>query len=51
MSKSNGLVSIGVTYGYGSPSELTAAGVDYLCHSPMEVLDVIGSASVLEMLS
>jgi phosphoglycolate phosphatase len=47
--KSNGLVSIGVTYGYGSSSELTAAGVDYLCHSPTEVVSVICSDSVLEI--
>ena len=39
--KSNGLVSIGVTYGYGSPSELTEAGVDYLCHSPTEIVSLI----------
>jgi len=47
--KSNSLVSIGVTYGYGSSSELTAAGVDYLCHSPNEVVSVICSDSVLEI--
>ena len=47
--KSNGLVSIGVTYGYGSSSELTAAGVDYLCHSPTEVVSVICSDSGLEI--
>jgi phosphoglycolate phosphatase len=39
--KSNGLVSIGVTYGYGSPGELTEAGVDYLCHSPTEIVSLI----------
>jgi phosphoglycolate phosphatase len=42
--KSNGLISIGVTYGYGSPSELTDAGVDYLCDSPTEVASVICNA-------
>jgi phosphoglycolate phosphatase len=40
----NGLISIGVTYGYGSPSELTDAGVDYLCDSPTEVASVICNA-------
>ena len=49
--KNNGLVSIGVTYGYGTPSELTAAGVDYICNSPTEVVSVICNASVLEILS
>jgi phosphoglycolate phosphatase len=49
--KNNGLISIGVTYGYGTPSELTAAGVDYLCNSPTEVVSVICNASVLEILS
>src|SRR5262249_18421276 len=42
--KRNGLISIGVTYGYGSLSELTEAGVDYLCDSPTEVAAVIRSA-------
>ena len=46
--KSNGLISIGVTYGYGSASELTEAGVNYLCHSPTEVVSVICRSSVLE---
>jgi phosphoglycolate phosphatase len=39
--KSNGLVSVGVTYGYGSSGELIEAGVDYLCASPTEVASVI----------
>ena len=42
--KRNGLISIGVTYGYGSPSELTDAGVDYLCDNPTEVASAICSA-------
>ncbi len=29
--KANGLTTIGVGYGYGSKSELTAAGVDFYC--------------------
>ena len=49
--KSNGLVSIGVTYGYGSRGELIEAGVDYLCHSPTEVVSVICNASVPEIVS
>lgn len=39
--KSNGLASIGVTYGYGSSDELLAAGADYLCHSPADVVSLI----------
>jgi phosphoglycolate phosphatase len=35
--KENGCFAAGVTYGYGSAEELTAAGADYLCHSPHEV--------------
>ena len=34
----NALVSLGVTYGYGSKEELTGAGVDYLCCNPLEVV-------------
>jgi phosphoglycolate phosphatase len=39
----NGVVSIGVTYGYGSSEELIEAGVDYLCHSPSDVVSVISN--------
>ncbi|MBR1217914.1 HAD family hydrolase [Bradyrhizobium sp. U87765 SZCCT0131] len=35
----NGLRAIGVTYGYGSASELTGAGAASLCASPEDVLD------------
>lgn len=35
--RSNGIVSIGVTYGYGSREELEAAGADRICESPAEV--------------
>jgi len=48
--KSNGLVSVGVTYGYGSSEELIEAGVDYLCHSPIDVVSLISNGSVLEIL-
>jgi phosphoglycolate phosphatase len=36
--KRNGLISLGVTYGYGSREELFEAGVDYICDSPLEVV-------------
>jgi phosphoglycolate phosphatase len=39
--KSNGMDAIGVTYGYGSPDELTAAGARHLCASPRAVLELI----------
>jgi phosphoglycolate phosphatase len=37
----NGMKSVGVTYGYGSSEELTEAGADYLCASPLEVVSQI----------
>ncbi|MCW3062048.1 MAG: 5-nucleotidase [Capsulimonas sp.] len=33
----NGVYSVGVTYGYGSPEELTEAGADALCSHPTEL--------------
>lgn len=36
-----GVTSVGVTWGYGSLAELTAAGPDLLVHSPAELLDVL----------
>jgi phosphoglycolate phosphatase len=35
--KENNCPAAGVTYGYGSAEELTAAGADYLCRTPREV--------------
>jgi len=35
--KKNGIVSLGVAYGYGSKDELVEAGVDHLCESPADV--------------
>lgn len=35
--KQNGCYAAGVTYGYGSVEELTEAGADYLCKSPLDV--------------
>ncbi|MBR0758617.1 HAD family hydrolase [Bradyrhizobium jicamae] len=42
--KKNGIDAIGVTYGYGSPTELLDAGASHLCASPRAVLDHIHSA-------
>ncbi|MCW2811507.1 MAG: putative hydrolase [Friedmanniella sp.] len=36
-----GVLSIGVTWGYGSLAELTEAGPDVLVHSPAELLQVL----------
>ena len=36
--KKNNVMSLGVTYGYGSKKELVDAGVQYLCTTPMEVV-------------
>ena len=49
--KTNGLVSVGVTYGYGSGEELIDAGVDYLCHSPGEIVSLLSNANVRETVS
>jgi phosphoglycolate phosphatase len=49
--KTNGLVSVGVTYGYGSSDELIDAGVDYLCHSPGEIVSFLFNGTVQEMVS
>ena len=39
--KTNGIASIGVTYGYGSREELANAGADMICDSPAEILQRI----------
>ncbi|MFC2073155.1 HAD hydrolase-like protein [Chloroflexota bacterium] len=35
--KTNGIITIGVTYGYGSKEEIVAADPDYICDSPHKV--------------
>jgi phosphoglycolate phosphatase len=37
----HGIPTIGVTYGYGSPEELTAAGARWLCDTPESVYEVL----------
>jgi phosphoglycolate phosphatase len=39
--KRNGIVTIGVTYGYGSREELAAAGADSICDSPAEITSTL----------
>ena len=39
--KKNGLLSIGVLYGYGSREELTSAGADMLAETPSDVAELI----------
>jgi phosphoglycolate phosphatase len=39
--KTNGIRSIGVLYGYGSGAELMEAGADYICHTPLEVAELL----------
>lgn len=36
--RQNGLTAIGVTWGFGTATELTAAGAVMLCHTPRELL-------------
>ncbi|WOH79869.1 HAD family hydrolase [Bradyrhizobium sp. BEA-2-5] len=40
----NGIRAVGVTYGYGTPEELTEAGASHLCATPRAVLDHIHSS-------
>lgn len=37
----NGVLSIGVTYGYGSEDELRTAGANHICASPAEIFGLI----------
>lgn len=39
--KENGVKSIGVTYGYGSPAELEKAGADFLCDSVEKLRELL----------
>jgi phosphoglycolate phosphatase len=39
--KSNGITTIGVTYGYGSQKEIIDSLPDYICNTPLEVQKVI----------
>lgn len=38
--RNNNMTAIGVLYGYGSPSELTAAGAHHLCKTPKDVFNL-----------
>jgi phosphoglycolate phosphatase len=39
--RENGVRSVGVTYGYGSREELAAAGADFFCDSPTEIVTLV----------
>jgi phosphoglycolate phosphatase len=39
--KKNGILSLGVTYGYGSREELEEAKVDCICENPLEIATFI----------
>jgi phosphoglycolate phosphatase len=39
--KANGLDSVAVTYGYGPPEELTAAGPTYIVHSVEQLAELL----------
>jgi phosphoglycolate phosphatase len=45
--KRNGLTSIGVTYGYGTTAELIANGVDYIAHTPEELISLFETIPLL----
>lgn len=38
----NNISSLGVTYGYGSETELLEAGANHICHRPGEIVRLIG---------
>ena len=42
--KANGMAAGGVTYGYGSPAELSRAGASYLFPSPSHILETLLSS-------
>jgi phosphoglycolate phosphatase len=37
-----GVLSLGVTYGYGSREELEEAGADFICDSPADIVERVG---------
>ena len=39
--KKNSVLSLGITYGYGSMKELEEAKADYICHSPLGVVEIV----------
>jgi len=39
--KLNGVLALGITYGYDSLSELREAGADFICDKPMQIPDLI----------
>jgi phosphoglycolate phosphatase len=39
--KKNGIRSVGVLYGYGSQTELMEAGADYICRTPLEIVELL----------
>jgi phosphoglycolate phosphatase len=39
--KQNAMLALGITYGYGSLTELREAGADFICNNPMQVTNLI----------
>jgi phosphoglycolate phosphatase len=39
--RQNGVRAVGVTYGYGSRAELQAAGADFFCDTPAEIVALV----------
>jgi phosphoglycolate phosphatase len=42
--KCHNLITIGVTYGYGTADELITHGADYIAHTPAEILTLLANA-------
>lgn len=47
--KKNGVMSLGVTWGYGSRDELVDAGADFLCTTPGEVVTQIANLQACQL--
>ncbi|MBV8357664.1 MAG: HAD hydrolase-like protein [Deltaproteobacteria bacterium] len=46
--KSNGIFTVGVTYGYGTKRELISAGADRICKTPRELLQFLRKEVAVE---
>lgn len=47
--KKVGVTSVGVTWGYGSTEELNTAEPDFICKSPIELLDLLNQLNQLNL--
>jgi phosphoglycolate phosphatase len=45
--KSNGTLTLAVTYGFGSQKEIVDSAPDYICHNPSEIQAVLTQANMI----